>query len=435
MFSEIRNRLTLLYTLIMVVLISTFVLVNFAGLIWAIIYELKQEIRLVAQEEVEEQLAIYTLKRSLNLDEREIIHNNVFCYIFDVNGVLVDEEEPDPVLREPVMDKIQSGDTSEGEVDITWDTLPDGEMTVFMMIQQPIIFDSQIVGTAYVGRDITAYFHVLKNVFLALIGGSLVFLLAASVAAHFMAKRAMLPINQSFDRQKQFTADASHELRTPLSVLLASVDAVQTDESSTFSSFSRQVLQDMKDEIHKMSRITTDLLTLARADAGGLEILKEKLDITAVAEPVIRSLQALASEKNIKLEFDGLATPLQIYADRERISQLLLILIDNAIKYTPAHGEVTVRLEKTANGEPKCKITVQDTGIGIPPEYQKMIFERFFRVDKTRSRAAGGTGLGLAIAVWIVKAHNGVIHVRSEVEKGSTFTVLLPALSHSHKHD
>ncbi|MEN6565111.1 MAG: HAMP domain-containing sensor histidine kinase [Veillonellales bacterium] len=209
-------------------------------------------------------------------------------------------------------------------------------------------------------------------------------------------------------------------------MLLASVDAVQRDDDNKISAFSRQVLQDMKDEICKMSKITTDLLTLARADAGVLELLKEKFDIKLVAEPVIRSLQTLAQAKNIRV---ALAAPeqLEVYADRARISQLLFILIDNAIKYTPTNGEVKVKLESAAGKNQEWKIIVQDTGIGIAPEYQAAIFKRFYRVDKIRSRTAGGTGLGLAIAQWIVETHGGVIQVQSAVGKGSIFTVILPS--------
>jgi two-component system, OmpR family, sensor histidine kinase CiaH len=258
-----------------------------------------------------------------------------------------------------------------------------------------------------------------------MIGVTFLFLIIASGAGHFLAKRAMIPIKQSFTRQREFVADASHELRTPLSVLLASVDVVQADEGNRMSSFSTQVLHDMKDEIRKMSKIVGDLLTLARADTGVLELLKEIFDAQYVTKQVIRSLQTLASEKKIDIELEG-PDALPVYADPERINQLLYILIDNAIKYTPQEGHVKVKLESVVDAGPKLKITVHDTGISIASEHQKLIFERFYRVDKIRSREASGTGLGLAIARWIVEAHGGTIAVESEPGKGSSFIVLLP---------
>jgi signal transduction histidine kinase len=402
------------------------------GLTWAIIYELKQEVQLVAQEEVDEQVAIYKHKGNLLKDSEHEVQEGIrgskgriFCYIFATNQDLVAVEEPIKVLRNGVLEKIQHWDLAEGKVSINRIILPDGETAAFMMTKRQVYNDSQWIGTVYLGKDVTEYYHVLKILFFVLIGGTLLCLIMASGAGHYISGRAMIPINQSFARQREFVADASHELRTPLTVLLASVDVVQADEDNKFSAFSGQILHDMKDEIRKMTKIVSDLLTLARADAGVLEVLKEKINISIITKQVIRLLQTRANEKKITLSLEGSET-LQIYADQARISQLLFILIDNAIKYTPLHGEVKVQLASVDTDGPKLKIVVQDTGVGIATEYQPMIFERFYRVDKIRSREAGGTGLGLAIARWIVEVHGGVIQVKSEMGKGSTFTVLLP---------
>lgn len=431
MFSRIRNQLTLLYAGIMLLLILTLVTIGFTGLTWAMVYELKQEVSLIANEEVDEQLAIYThtgkLMEKTEYEGNELIHGSsgrIFCYVLDHNGTLVVSEEPIAALRDAVLEQVQET-AIDGNVSIHRLDTPDDEIAIFMMTAKPIYYETQLIGTVYLGKDVTEYYYVLKKLLIVLIGGTLVVLLIASGAGHYISGRAMIPIRQSFARQREFAADASHALRTPLSVLLASVDVVQTDEDSKMSGFSQQVLTDMKDEIHKMSNIVSDLLTLARSDAGVLKVLKERLDIRVVAQQIIRPLQTLAAEKKIALELEG-APDLIIFADRERISQLLLILIDNAIKYTPPQGKVNVKLEAVNDYGPKLKITVQDTGIGIAAEHQALIFERFYRVDKIRSREAGGTGLGLAIAWWIVEAHGGVIEVKSEVEKGSIFTVLLP---------
>jgi signal transduction histidine kinase len=417
---------------IMAMFIASFVAVGFVGLTWAIIYELKQEVRLIAQEEVDEQVAIYKLRGNLLQDPEHAVKDGIhgskgriFCYILDTNQNLVAAEEPIKVLRNGVLEKIQHWDVAEDKVSINRIVLPDEETAAFIMTARQVYHESQWIGTVYLGKDVTEYYHVLKMLLFILISGTLLCLIIASGAGHYISGKAMIPINQSFARQREFVADASHELRTPLTVLLASVDVVQADEDNKISAFSGQILHDMKDEIRKMTKIVSDLLTLARADAGVLEVLKEIINIPIMTRQVIRLLQTRANEKKITLVLEG-SENLQIYADRARISQLLFILIDNAIKYTPLHGEVKVQLASVDTDGPKLKIMVQDTGVGIAAEYQPMIFERFYRVDKIRSREAGGTGLGLAIARWIVEVHGGVIQVKSEVGKGSIFTVLLP---------
>jgi signal transduction histidine kinase len=165
------------------------------------------------------------------------------------------------------------------------------------------------------------------------------------------------------------------------------------------------------------------LLTLARGDAGAAPIIKEPLELDRIAQQIARMLEPLAKKSGIaiKVTTEG-CTVLQ--ADRERIEQLLLILLDNALKHTPGGG--SVELQIAARPRHQIKIVVHDTGAGIAPQDQLHIFERFYRVDKARSRETGGTGLGLSIAKWIVEAHEGTIGVESTLGSGSTFTVILP---------
>lgn len=239
-----------------------------------------------------------------------------------------------------------------------------------------------------------------------------------------MAGRAIVPIRKSYERQREFVADASHELRTPLSIFMASVDVMQGDKDSVMSPVVKQVISDMKDEIKKMSNIVSDMLTLARADAP-INIIKERFNLKPVAEQAVRSLCPFAHKKNVAFSMES-QDEVWIVADKERISQLLFILLDNAIKYTPAGGKVYVKIAAFESKNRGIILTIKDTGMGIPPEYQELIFERFYRVDKARSREIGGSGLGLSIAKWIVAAHEGEINVHSKVGEGSTFTVTLP---------
>lgn len=426
MFRKIRKRLTLMYTGIMALILLTFVVVGFVGFTGAIVYALQQSVLQVAKEEADEQLAVYKLEGSLiHDDENEKTSGTIFYYVEAVNGPLEAGTKPAPALQDIVRALIESGEVQAGVASLHHAKLPDGTTAFFIITAHPVYDNSQLIGTVYLGNDITWYYYTWQKLGLVLLGGSLIFLAIAFTAGYFLAGRAMIPINQSFARQREFVADASHELRTPISVLLASVDVVQTDEDNRFSAFSSQVLADMKDEIRKMSRIVADLLTLARIDANVVELLRETFDSRIVAGHVIRSLQSLANAKDIRLQLECEQAG-EIHADRSRISQLLLILIDNAIKYTPNHGTVNVKLEIFYDHHSKLKITVRDNGIGIDQEHKAMIFERFYRVDKIRSREFGGTGLGLAIARWIVEAHKGTITVQSELGKGSVFTVIIP---------
>jgi signal transduction histidine kinase len=325
-----------------------------------------------------------------------------------------------------ILERIRNWDNKEGKTETYTLKLLNGQEAIVVMTARQIYDNQRLVGTVYFGKDVTAYYKVLQQSTIVLAGISLVFLLIATVAAHILAGRAMIPLKRSFARQREFVADASHELRTPLSVLLASTEAIERDDENTMSSFSQQVLQDMKDELRKMTAIVSDLLTLARADAGAVELFKEQFDFSPEVERIIRMHEPAAKEKDIQLRLRENRTA-AVFADRERLNQLLTILVDNAIKYTPNGGTVIIAITVAeSEAHPILTMSVSDTGIGIAAEHQQRIFERFYRIDQIRSRDAVGSGLGLAIAGWIVEAHGGKIAVSSEPGKGSTFSVTIP---------
>ncbi|AJQ27617.1 sensor histidine kinase [Pelosinus fermentans] len=424
MFSRIRKHLTFLYSGIMVFFLLTFVGFTYIGLTWAVYSEEKQELLLFAEEEAQE--------HSLFLQHQELLRQTpqdeyrggrMFFYAFGNDGKLANAAEASSIFQDRIVEKINTWDVEDGDVVLL---MPDvhNNRAIVMMASLPVMYGEEHLGKIYVGRDVTAFYQVLKNVFLILTIISLLFLFLASGGGYMMAGRAIIPIKKSYDRQREFVADASHELRTPLSIFMASVEAIQRDKESKISPFAELVLADMKDEIKKMSKTVSDMLTLARSDAEATTILKEKFNLLDIVEQVLRSLQPLANEKNIQLSFEN---PIEkvILADKERIRQLLLILLDNAIKYTPPQGKVSVGLEFSTK-VPDIKIIIKDSGMGIPAEDQELIFERFYRVDKTRSREIGGTGLGLSIAKWIVLAHGGSVKIESQMGQGSTFIIILP---------
>ncbi len=218
----------------------------------------------------------------------------------------------------------------------------------------------------------------------------------------------------SVDAQRRFVADASHELRTPLTIIRGNVDYLQKAQQ-----LDPEALADIASEAERMSRMVEELLTMARADAGQTPELQPIL-LGPLVEEACRKAQALPHEVEFRTELPEALHRVKVRGNAEWLTRALLILIDNAFKYTPS-GTVTVRAGRQGEG---VVIQVQDTGIGIPREDLPHIFERFYRAD--RARARGGTGLGLAIANWVAGVHRGRLSVESEVGVGSTFSLWLP---------
>ncbi|GBG57687.1 two-component sensor histidine kinase [Sporomusaceae bacterium FL31] len=428
MFSEIRNRLTQLYVAVMAVFLVAFIVVSYTGILWVLHREEQQDIRAIADEEAREHVMLLKRKDSAFVPQSNADNDGekIFFYVFDKDGQLVDREEPEEKMRSKVEAIIHNWQMPDGEGKIQKFYIDNNERAIVIMCSTTIYDGQEVLGRVFVGEDITSYYQLLKSLLIVLVVVAILFIVAAAFVGHLLAGRAIVPIRQSFARQREFVADASHELRTPLSILLTSVDVVQTDDGNQLSAFSVQVLDDMKSEVRRMTKMVGDLLTLARADAGVSNIIKEKFDLVLVSEQIIRSFQLVADDKGVALELDH-QTPITVFADKERMSQLLLILIDNAMKYTPAGGRVKVDLRTVTGSKPTVSITVQDTGVGIPDEHKKLIFDRFYRIDKVRSREEGGSGIGLSIAKWIVDAHGGTIKVVSMPGQGSSFIVNLPA--------
>ena len=227
-------------------------------------------------------------------------------------------------------------------------------------------------------------------------------------------------LEASFDQLKRFTADVSHELRTPLTAL-RTVGEVALRGSHDAEGY-REVIGSMLEEVDRLTRLTDELLTLARADAGEAKLRKEPVDLGALAREVAGHLSVLAEEKVQRLEVE--AAPVAVQGDRTVLRQALVNLAVNAIKYSPERTRV--RIEAGRRGE-AAFLEVTDEGPGIAPEHRERLFERFYRVDKSRSREMGGTGLGLALVKWAAEAHGGRIELETEVGRGSTFRILLPA--------
>jgi two-component system, OmpR family, sensor kinase len=344
----------------------------------------------------------------------------------------------------------------------------------------PILTNNTIVGAVQVIKPVAGVQNTLSQVSRYLIFGTAFSLMLAAIIGAFLARRALAPIdtitqtassisrtkdlgrrlnipndasevgqlantfNEMLDRiqqlfrtQERLIADVSHELRTPLTTVQGNIELLrrtnfttpaEPERAAIASEMLQEVLKEVEGETTRMSNMISDLLLLAQADSGALQLQLEPVEVDTLLLDVYR--QARRSADRIKgphgLDIRlGSEDQAMVLGDRERLRQLLLNLVDNAIKYTPAGGTITLSLE---NAEGWVKIMVQDTGIGVSPQDQEHIFERFYRTDRARSREMGGSGLGLSIVQWIAQAHKGRVTISSKPQEGSTFGVWLPAL-------
>ena len=229
-------------------------------------------------------------------------------------------------------------------------------------------------------------------------------------------------LETTFGALRRFTADASHELKTPLAVMRVDVERAM---SSTATQNERDIaLEEALEQVTRMADLVDSLLTLARADEGRFDLFREPVQLAPLVREVVETARLLAEDPELTID-SPLIDEAEVLGDHTRLRQLMLNLVTNAIKYTPRRGRVTIALSR---GEEVVSLTVDDTGIGIAAADLPYVFERFWRADRVRSRAAerGGFGLGLAICQWIAQAHGGQLTVQSRLGRGSTFTVTLP---------
>ncbi|OGR29561.1 MAG: hypothetical protein A2139_05080 [Desulfobacca sp. RBG_16_60_12] len=225
------------------------------------------------------------------------------------------------------------------------------------------------------------------------------------------------------DRQRAFVADASHELRTPLSLIRASAELLKRHPTRPIET-DMASLEDIIQETDRLNGLVNQMLTLAQADAGQAPLSPQDVDLGELTADVARQMRLLAEPQQMAIDVQANG-PLEVKGDPTRLRELLVILLDNAIKYSSPGTSVRVLLQPHHG---KARLQIFDSGPGIPPEALPYIFDRFYRVEKARSREMGGSGLGLAIAKWIVDSHQGTIQVESAPGAGTTVTVELPTL-------
>jgi len=384
-----------------------------------------------------------------------------FVRVYDAKGAVTFDnsmEAGDVAIDTVAVESALAGRAGGGRVDV-------GDETMRVQVV-PISRNGKIDGVLEVGLSEDDVSDTLRALILILTVAYPATLIVASLGGLFLASRALSPIGKltsvarrisaqdlsqrldmrlvddevgrlartfnemiarldaAFRRQRQFTADASHELRTPLTAIKGQVEVALSRQRGTDAY--RDVLRGVNEEIDRLIRLVGSLLTLARADAGEIPIETEPVNLGALAAAAASQVQPAAERKEIEVHLEA-GPDITLQADEDLLLQLLLNLLDNALKYTPRAGHVTVGWE--TNGE-AVDLWVRDTGIGIAADQLEQIFDRFYRVDRARSRAVGGSGLGLSISRWIAEAHGGTISVRSRPGHGTTFTVTLPCVAH-----
>lgn len=419
MFGRSHRQLAFAYALIMGIFMALIIFVVHMVMNWSMFSEQAQELSDAAGGVAEAQ-TFYLQNSYADVDENRYyksVNDRLFFYIFNEDKQLVRFERASFRLEQFVLEVIESWKIDESEVEVFQHTNETGQLSTVMITSKKIIA-GDTVQTLYVGKDVTALYSGLRKATYAQVVLGFIALIIASAIGYAMAGRALIPLKEAYEKQKQFAADASHELRTPLAVVMASADLLLADPSIQ-NPFLRQVIEDLKSEVKKMTNLVSNLLTVARSDNNALKVKIQRLDLLELLRQVIRIMVPIAEKKNILLRGERLSL-LYVKGDEERIKQLMIILIDNAIKYTGEGGNVTVGLTEK---DDLVGIMVEDTGIGIKAEDLPRIFERFYRVDKSRSE--GGNGLGLSIAKELVRMNGGEIKVTSREGEGTCFTVWL----------
>jgi len=451
-FKATQGRLTRMYSGLLILFLVLFIGIVYTVLYVVILNNQERELQSLINQEanyLENYLSTNEQRNLPGVENQAVVFAGVdqfFYYVINSNGKIIMGNETDSRLRTDILRLITGGIQTDREIQratlfVEGNVKGRGNKGEFrprkepqdirlMIGSQAIYGNGQYMGQLYVAKDITFAYQLFHLLLIILTAMGAVFFGVAIYMSVVMSKKAMIPISGAFSRQREFVADASHELRTPLSVLLSSIDAVEMTIEPPKNDLAGKMLTNMRQEVKRMTHLVSDLLTLARSDSNTNQLSLVTFDFCPQAGRAIESVRPLAASKQIALHFHSPAS-LYIVGDPQRLSQLLYILLDNAIKYTPNSGEV--KLSIFIEGKQLC-ITVEDTGIGIGQEDYQRIFERFYRSDKSRTRQIGGHGLGLSIAKWIVDTHQGTIKVSSEIGKGSTFIVQIPLVQNTTGH-
>ncbi|KZL89650.1 sensor histidine kinase [Clostridium magnum] len=416
MFKQLRNR----FLVLNLVIISIMMIISFTSIYLITYKNVRNDISMEMSKVSDfNKKPDNILKEQHNLDsnnkkeEHRGERSISFTLIIDNNKKIINSFsifDMDEKFYESAKDKALSENSSNGRFkleDTYWE---------FVIKESP-----EDLGYKMVFLDVTSRYSYLTNLIYTFSAVALVTLIAIYFISRFFANKSIKPIKETFDRQKQFVADASHELKTPLAVINTNADVLLSNSEDTIINQSKWIYF-IKSEVERMTKLTNDLLYLAKADNSDMKLISTDFDLSETIENVILTMEASIFENNMVLDYN-IEPNVISHGNSEQIKQVVMILLDNALKYTNPEGKISLSFKKYNN---KAILKISNTGKGISEEHLDKIFDRFYCVDKSRSKNSGGYGLGLSIAKAIVEQHNGKISVKSSLNENTTFTVELP---------
>lgn len=347
---------------------------------------------------------------------KRIMNPNIVVILRNMDGEIVNSDD---LVR--INDYVDEIEFNENNLDKVYDL--NLEDTYFYRGLNFIFEGNEIYEARYVQLliNVDSEKGIVSN-YLEIISASVVIGIVCSVfASIILSKKTLKPLEENVIRQMEFVQNVSHELRTPLTIIQAKQELLLQEPNAKIIDKSEDISLTLN-ETKRLTKLVKDLLVLSRADAKKITLQKENVNIDEYITSIVSPYKEIAQMQNKDIQLD-LNYKLDIDIDTNKIYQLIIILLDNAIKYTEENDVITV---KTYMKDNKCIIEVADTGIGVSDEGLKRIFERFYREDTARSRETGGTGLGLSIANYIVTAHGGTIKASHNTPKGTVFTIRLP---------
>lgn len=434
MFKHVGRRLAILNTVIVIALIAALGGLTYAALSRSLRQEVDQALEERISAVIPSSLQGDDSHHAVALDEdeddeeeededdddedREIVSSgDTILFLVDRDGHIVDNPRDIDLDDLPVIAGVEAA--FDGKIDVRSVELADDAHMRVMTV--PVTDDDRVIGAIQALRNLDEHeeqLAIIRNMTLLGVGLGII---VAGPAGYFLSRRAMVPINAAFSRQRAFVADASHELRTPLTLIRAHAEYAARKPERPVSEI-QPSLDSIIAEVDRVSTMVTDLLTLARLDAGKLVLNRSSHDLVGIAGAAAESMRPIAEHAGVSMTVES-SNPVAADVDPARIEQVVRILLDNALRHTPAGGRVTVTISATENWR---EIVVQDTGSGIAADELPHVFERFSRSDRGRNRERGGTGLGLAIARGLIEEHGGTIAITSEVGHGATVTIRVP---------
>ena len=344
--------------------------------------------------------------------------SDTFFLVLDATGALVSNPSGVPLVGLPDTAAVDAARASGSDLR----TVVVDDVRV-RLLTVPIVAEDAAVGWLQTGIVLTLHDRQSQALVLAILVVGAIGLLGAGLATLWITGRALVPIRAAFETERRFVADASHEIRTPAAVIRSSAEVLQREE--LVAPPGRPLVADIVGEADRLGRLVEDLLALAASEQGALAIETAPVDLVELVRTAVRRVTPLAVDRGLQLTGpDPAAAAIPADADADRLLQVLMILIDNALRHSPAGGTVSVGAGRSSHKQ--ARIEVLDQGPGVPPAMREKIFEPFARMPASRSRADAGSGLGLAIARRLAELHDGTLRVEDGPDGGARFVLELP---------